>query len=463
MTAIPEYSAAGPTTLARAIARISARLIPFLFILYIVAYLDRVNVGFAQLQMKSDLNFSDTIYGTGAGIFFIGYFFFEFPSNLILEKVGARKWICRIMVLWGLLAAAMAFVKSPTQFYTMRFLLGVGEAGFFPGMIYYLSCWFPAKERAGAIAKFMTATVISGVVGGPLSGAILKLFHGVNGMDGWQWLFILEGIPACFLGVVVLFYMTDRPEKADWMPDDERAALLARLERERKVRESKGHHASLRALLDPKVAQLALIYFCFVTGSYGISMWLPQIVKNFGTSNELYVGLLTAVPYSCAAVCMVINGRHSDQTGERKMHVIVPGLLCCLGLVLSGLINPKAIPVAALGCICIAQVGISSYLGPYWALPTSFLGGTAAAGGIALINSVGNLGGFVGPFMVGYVKEKTGGFAIPFFMLAGFVLAGVGLVALLKHDRSLEHIDEADADEVLREAQMGPEPAPATT
>lgn len=445
----------------RALGRVTTRLIPFLFLLYIVAYLDRVNVGFAQLQMKQDLHFSDAIYGMGAGIFFLGYFLFEVPSNLILERVGARKWIARIMVVWGLLAAAMAFVKTPEQFYVMRFLLGLGEAGFFPGMIYYLTCWFPVAERARAVALFMTATTIAGVIGGPLSGWIFNTFHNTGGMTGWQWLFIVEGLPACFLGIVVLFYMTDRPEKAEWLPEDERKALLDVLRREQEHRESKGHHPSLKALLDPKVAQLSAIYFCTVTGSYGISMWLPQIVKGFGNLSDLQVGLVTAIPYSLAAICMVLNGRHSDQTRERKLHVIVPVLLCAVGLCLSAIAKQ---PVLALASLCVAQVGISSYLGPYWALPTSFLGGTAAAGGIALINSVGNLGGFVGPFAVGAIKEKTHSFSAPLFFLAGVVCVGAVLVAFLKHDHSLEHAVQPveAAEDVLHDAQFGPEPAPAT-
>lgn len=455
---IPGYSSE-PNAYQRALKLITARLIPFLFLLYIVAYLDRVNVSFAQLQMKDDLKFSDAIYGLGAGIFFVGYALFEFPSNLILAKVGARKWICRIMVVWGLLAAAMAFVKTPQQFYVMRFLLGLGEAGFFPGMIYYLTCWFPVAERARAIALFMTATVISGVVGSPVSGLILDRFHNVGGMDGWQWLFILEGLPACVLGIVVLFYMTDSPEKADWLPEPERKALIETLRREQAHRESKGHHPSLKALLDPKVAQLTAVYFFCVSGSYGISMWMPQIIKGFGKMSDTQVGLLQAIPYALAAVAMVLNGRHSDKTRERKLHVIIPTLCCALGLTLSGIFKQ---PVFAFASLCLAQMGISSYLGPYWALPTSFLAGTAAAGGIALINSVGNLGGFAGPYLVGYIKEKTHSFSAPLFVLAGFVVVGAILVALLKHDHTLEMIEHPDEEEVLREAQMGPEPAPAT-
>jgi ACS family tartrate transporter-like MFS transporter len=431
---------------ARALAKVTARIIPFLFLLYIVAYLDRVNVGFAKLQMQTDLKFTDTIYGIGAGIFFFGYFLFEIPSNLILEKVGARVWIARIMIIWGFLAAAMAFVRTPWQFYTMRFLLGVGEAGFFPGMILYLTYWYPKAERAKAVSLFMTATALANVFGGPVSASILGL-NGILGLKGWEWLFILEGIPASLLGIVVLFYLTDKPSDAKWLAADERDALIARLNRDSddyvappepgETREpaytqpKSHHHTSLRALLDPKVALFCAIYFCTVTGSYGISMWLPQIVKDFKGLSDIQVGFLTAIPYLCATVFMVLNGRHSDATGERRMHVAVPVFMAALGLGLSAVFKQ---PVFALASLTLAQMGLSGYLGAFWALPTSFLAGAAAAGGIALINSVGNLGGFVGPFAVGYIKDSTHSYEAPLFTLAGIVFVGGILVLLSRNE-----------------------------
>ena len=421
-----------------AIARVTRRVIPFLFLLYIVAYLDRVNVSFAKLQMEQAIGVSETLFGTGMGIFFIGYAFFEVPSNLIMEKVGARIWIARIMILWGLIAAGMAFVNGVQSFLAMRILLGIGEAGFFPGMILYLTYWFPARERARAIALFMTATTLSRVVGSPLSGLIMKTVHGF-GLAGWQWLYILEGIPACLLGFVVLFYLTDKPEKADWLPAEERAALIEQLRVEHERKLSRGHHPSLKALLDPRVALLCLIYFCNNTGSYAVSMWIPQIIKDSITKDELMIGLFTAIPYSCAAIFMVLNGLHSDKTGERKFHTAGSIAMAAVGLAGSALTHQY--PFVALGFLAMAASGTAGALGPFWSLPTSFLGGTAAAGGIALINSIGNLGGYVGPQMVGYLKDKTHGFEVPLLSVAAIVIFGALSVTQLKHDRSLEHGD----------------------
>lgn len=436
MSPLSESSLQDPALLKSALAKVTWRVIPFLFLLYIVAYLDRVNVSFAALQMKQDLHFSDEVYGVGAGIFFLGYFLFEIPSNLVMERVGARIWIARIMILWGVLAAAMAFVNSALSFNGMRFLLGVGEAGFFPGMILYLTYWFPATERARAIAFFMTATALSNVVGGPVSTQLLRL-QGLAGLSGWQWLFVLEGIPATLLGIVVLFYLTDRPEQANWLTPGERNALIARLRYEQEHREQRGHHPSLKALLDPKVALLCAVYFCTVTGSYGISLWLPQIVKGFKEYHfsDQIVGLLAMIPYSCAAIFMVLNGLHSDKTGERRWHVALPVLMGAAGLVLSAYAKNPAVSLFALS---LAAMGTSGYLGAFWALPTSFLGGTAAAGGIALINSVGNLGGFAGPFLIGAIKDRTHSFTIPLLTIAAIVALGAVLVVQLKHDRSLE-------------------------
>jgi ACS family tartrate transporter-like MFS transporter len=399
--------------------RVSRRLIPFLFVLYIVAYLDRINVGFAALQMQADLGFGDAVYGLGAGIFFIGYFLFEVPSNLILERVGPRFWISRIMITWGLVSSAMMFVRDPATFYALRFLLGVAEAGFFPGMILYLTYWFPAAERARAVAKFMTATAMAGVIGGPVSGALLEL-DGLAGLAGWQWLFLVEGIPAVVLGVVVVVFLTDRPEHATWLEPAQRTWLAERLEAERAAT-SQRHGASLRrALVHPRVWSLGILYFVLVLGVYGVSLWLPQMISTRVRASELEVGILTAIPYAVAAVAMVLTGRHSDRSGERRWHVALPALAGAAGLAASALVEAPALGVLGL---CLAALGIWSSLGPFWTLPTAFLSGTAAAGGIALVNSVGNLGGFVGPWVLGLLKDATGDFR------AGLAFLALGLAA----------------------------------
>ncbi len=413
----------------RVIRKVGWRLLPFMFLLYIVAYLDRINVGFAALQMNQELGFDAEVYGFGAGVFFVGYFLFEIPSNLILERVGPRLWIARIMLSWGLVAGAMALVKTPTAFYLLRFLLGLAEAGFFPGMILYLTYWFPAAQRARAVAWFMTATAIAGVIGGPISGALLEL-HGLGGLRGWQWLFLLEAAPAVVLGVVVWQRLIDRPEHAAWLLPEERDWLVGRLAEESAARDRLGSYSLREALLAPRVWRLAMVYLALVVGIYGVGMWLPQVVKDLlggATAGDFKVGMVSAVPYLAAAVGMVLVGRYSDRhDAARRLHVAgsllagVIGLLACAWL--------KG-PVVVLAALALAAVGIWGALGPFWSLSTGFLNGTAAAGGIALINSVGNLGGFAGPYLVGVLKQASGGYSLPFLALAGLVLLGAGLVA----------------------------------
>jgi ACS family tartrate transporter-like MFS transporter len=415
MTAIAEDAALG---------KVTRRLVPFLFLLYIIAYLDRTNVNFAQLKMQQALGFSDSVYGLGAGIFFIGYFFFEIPSNLILEKVGARLWIARIMLTWGVVAMAMIFMRSSTSFYTLRFLLGVAEAGFFPGIILYLTYWFTAAERARIIALFMTATALSGVIGSPISGALLRL--NLFGLVGWQWLFLLEGLPAVLLGVVVLFLLPDGPEQARWLSASERDWLIARQQAERQHKEQFGYDTLRYALTNLAVWHLGLLYFTLVVAMYGFSFWVPQIIKSRFHGNDFQTGLLTALPYLVATVGMVLNGQHSDQTDERRRHIALPSFLGMLCLVLSVVLHA---PWLMLLMLALAAAGMWATLGPFWALPTAFLSGTAAAGGIALVNSVGNLGGFVGPYLMGALKAKTQGFTWGLLTLAGFLLLG-GLLAL---------------------------------
>jgi len=415
-------------------AKVRARLIPFMFLLYVVNYLDRVNIGFAALQMNRDLGFSPEVYGYGAGIFFWGYLLFEVPSNLLMERVGARLWIARIMIGWGIVSASMMFMRSAPAFYTLRFVLGVAEAGFFPGMILYLTYWFPASQRAKAIAQFMTATAIAGVIGGPLSGSLLAL-NGRLGLAGWQWLFLMEGIPSILLGVVVFFYLTDLPEQAHWLTDTERGWLVARMQAEREARTGAGHDATLAAAFStPRVWLFALIYFTIVVGFYGIAFWLPQILKNLSGLPDVAIGFIAAIPYVIAAIVMVVVGASSDRTGERRYHVGLPLLAGSAALVLSATTTH---PVLALLTLTLAAAGIWGALGPYWALPTTYLSGTAAAGGIALINSIGNLGGFFGPSMIGWVRQQTGSFSLALLVLAAAPLLACLLVLSLPRDTTV--------------------------
>lgn len=412
----------------RAVARVRRRLIPFLFLLYVVAYLDRVNVGFAALDMNRDLGFSAAVYGLGSGIFFVSYTLLEVPSNLVLARVGAGVWIARIMLTWGLVSAAMAFVQDATTFYVLRFLLGAAEAGFFPGIIYHLMQWFPARERARAVALFMTGTAIAGVVGGPLSSALL-LLDGAWGLRGWQWLFLVEGVPAVLLAPIVWRRLNAGPATAAWLPDDERQWLTRTLAEERASAPT-GHGDLRTAFASGRLWALAAIYFCIVLAFYGVSFWLPQIVQALGTASSATVALVSAVPYVAAAVAMVIVGSHSDATGERRWHVAGPAIVGALGFVAAATVPPSL--VLSLTALSVAAMGIWGALGPFWALPTAFLSGRAAAGGVALVNSVGNIGGFVAPTLIGYVRDSTGGFAAGLWVLAAALLAGAAIVLSLR-------------------------------
>lgn len=385
--------------------KVAWRLVPFICLLYFIAFIDRVNIGFAALTMNKDLGFSSSVFGFGAGIFFFGYFLFEVPSNIILDKVGARLWIARVMITWGMISCAFAFVKGEYSFYTLRFLLGVAEAGFFPGIILYLSYWFPARYRAGVVSLFMAAAPVSVMLGSPLSSALLSM-EGILGFHGWQWMFIIESIPAMILGVVVLFYMTDRPEKAKWLDDDQRAWLVAEMNEERARKQTRAKHNILAGMSDPRVLALALVYFGTSAGLYTLGIWAPQIIKSFGLST-MEVGILNAVPPTIAVIGMILWARHSDKTGERTWHVVIACLVASVGLMLAGGASSTVIVIAALS---IVNVGISAAKPPLWAMPTMFLSGSAAAVGIATINSIGNLGGFVGPWAIGWIKDQTGSF-----------------------------------------------------
>jgi len=419
----------GRTTL----AKVGWRLLPFLLLLYVVAWLDRVNIGFAALQMNEDLGFSSAVYGFGAGVFFIGYALFEIPSNLILARVGARLWIARIMITWGVLSIAMMFVTGAMSFYVLRFLLGVAEAGFLPGIIYYLGHWFPAAERARAVSWFMLAIPLSTVVGGPLAGLLLQL-DGWHDLTGWQWLFLVEGTPAVVLGFVVLRFLTDTPEQAEWLSPDERAWLAERVHAEHRAAEAR-HGVGLRAaLVHPTVWLLGFIIFACQTGSYGLTLWIPQIVRGLSGSSDFLVSMISALPYVAASVGMILIGRSSDRSGERFLHIAIPSAIAAVGFVASAYFTS---PVPGMLALTVAAVGDLGTRGPFWSLPTRFLAGTAAAGGIGLINTLGSLGGFVGPYAVGLVRQLTGGFAGGLVFLAALLLLAAVAALQLRRARVL--------------------------
>jgi D-galactonate transporter len=421
----------------RTIAKVTSRLVPFLVLCYFVAYLDRVNVSFAALTMNKDLGLSASAFGFGAGVFFLAYFVFEVPSNLFLERVGARKWIARIMFTWGLISGAMAFVGGEYSFYALRVLLGIAEAGFFPGIIFYLTLWFPAVYRARIIGYFMAAIPLSTVIGAPISGLLLGM-EGVMGVKGWQWLFILEALPALMLSVVVFFYLTDRPADATWLTDDERTWLEARLARERKQRETARQYTVRDALLDPKVWALSLVYFGAVATNYGLSFFLPQIVKAFGVSN-VQAGVIAALPYVVGSIGIVLWGRRSDRKLERRFHLAFPLFVASAGLAGAALLDDPTMKMAVLS---IAGFGIFGCLPVFWTYPTAFLSGAAAAGGIALINALGNLAGFAGPFVMGRLKDMTGTYTAGLFCLSAIGLIAMAVVLLLHHDHSLERVED---------------------
>jgi D-galactonate transporter len=412
------------------LSKVTWRLIPFLFLLYVVNILDRVNVGFARLQMLDDLDMDERVYALGAGIFYIGYLVFEVPSNLILHRAGARRWIARIMISWGLITCAMMTVRTPWGFYLLRILLGFAEAGFFPGIILYLTYWFPTRARARTVALFMAASPITGALGGPLSGGILESLDQVAGLRGWQWLFLLEGLPAVILGVVVLYYLTDRPEQATWLTGAERDGLARALALEEKQRHEQ-HGLTLRlAAIDPRVWLLIALYFTIAANSNSFGFYLPKLLQDrFPHVREFHIGLLAAVPNLCAVVAMVLNGAHSDRTGERRWHVALPAFVGAVGWALTAAdVRPFSLVALAL-----VHAGVMSMLATFWSLPTSFLSGRAAAGGIALINSLGNLGGFVGPNLLGQSKAITGSFTLGLALLALFLCFGGGLALCVPH------------------------------
>ena len=397
------------------------RIVPFLMLCYVVAYLDRVNVGFAKLQMGQDLGFSETVFGLGAGVFFIGYFLFELPSNLLMHKIGARIWIARIMITWGLMSAAFIFVKTPTQFYVMRFLLGLAEAGFYPGVILYLTYWFPAHRRGKIVAVFMSAIPVAGIFGNPLSGWIMDSFHDVYGMNGWQWMFIIEALPALLVGVAVILVLDNSISKAKWLNDEEKRFLSSEIAADAK-HTLQGPHSVSAVFKDSRVWWMCLIYFSFVMGQYALTFWLPTLVKSTGITGNLNIGLLSAIPFICAIIAMNLFGRSADAKRERRWHLIIPALMGAIGFTVAASYTQNT--VVAIAFLSLAAAGTLTCAPLFWSLPTAFLSGTGAAAGIAVINSVGNLAGFVSPYLIGYLKDLTHSTQIGMYVLAGMLVVG---------------------------------------
>ncbi len=412
------------------LATITWRLIPLLFFCYIIAYIDRINVGFAKLHLREVLGVSEdkfnSAYGLGAGLFFIGYFIFEVPSNLILQRVGARIWIARIMIVWGIVSASFMFMQGTTMFYVMRFLLGAAEAGFFPGVILYLTYWFPVKDRARTVAMFATGGVLAGVIGSPISGALLDL-DGMAGLAGWQWLFLIEAIPAILMGLVVLFVLPNRPQEARWLSPEQKNWIQGRLAEDAAAAGPAQHHSFTQIFTSGRVWLLCLIYFLLSVGGYGYELWLPTIIKSFSSTSSFVLGTINAIPYFLAGVAMIFVARYSDRTGERRKVVAMAAVVSAVGFALSAYFKNPYLSMAALS---LAFVGLKSTIAPFWAMTTVFLGSTVAAAGIAFINSVGNLGGFAGPYLVGIIKDQTGS-NVAALLLLGAALLGMAIFTLI--------------------------------
>ncbi|MFV5623041.1 MFS transporter [Acinetobacter baumannii] len=404
--------------------KIAFRLMPFLMLCYFCAYLDRVNVGFAKLQMMSDLQFSEAVYGLGAGIFFIGYFLCEVPSNIVLHKVGARRWIARIMITWGILSGCFAFVQTEWQFYTLRFLLGVAEAGLAPGLLLYLTYWFPSYRRARMTVLWFIAIPISGMIGGPLSGLIMDRMSGVHGWFGWQWMFVIEAIPTVLVGLLVLAVLKDSVQDANWLTQDEKNLVKQELAQDNQHKE--GHASVKEFIADKRLWLLAGIYFCVVMGQYAITFWLPTLIRNSGISDNWHIGLLTSLPYMCAIVVMILAGRSGDHFQERRWHLIIPMCAGALALTFATLFASNL--TLSLICLCLAASGVLTASSLFWMLPTNFLGGVSAAAGIGAVNSFANLAGFCSPYLIGWITTNTGSNAIGMFLITAVLIFGASLV-----------------------------------
>jgi MFS transporter, ACS family, tartrate transporter len=410
------------------LSRMMLRVMPFLFLLYVVAYLDRINVGFAILQMRGQFRISDADYGRAAGMFFAGYFFFQVPSNLILEKVGVRRWISLLMAAWGIVSCLMILIRGPISFSVLRFLLGAAEAGFFPGMILYMKNWFPAKTRARAVAWFMTANPIAGVIGSPISGALLNL-HG-SGLSGWQWMFIIEGLPAIILALVVFFTLADTPEEARWLKGDEEEWLLSQLAEEKRSESLVAQQSFWRILLSPKLWLLSLVYFAVSTTMYGVTLWLPTVIRALSGLSYFWTGVVAVIPFLVTTAAMVLIGMHSDRTGERRWHTAVPAFAAAVGLLVAAYAHGPVIVVAGIGVgLALAE----SMAGPFWAMATSSMAGLSAATGIAVINSLGNLGGYFGPDIIGFFRNANGGFRGGLLAISATLVMSGSIALMIGH------------------------------
>lgn len=431
----------------RLLNKVAVRLIPFMFVLYIISFLDRINISFAALQMNKELGFDDRTYGFGAGIFFLGYCLFGVPSNLMVERLGARRWITIIMIVWGLISMAMAGTNSPISFFILRFLLGVAEAGFFPGMILYLTYWFPKREQGKAVARFMTAIPAAGIIGSSLTSMAFA-FHGMMGLPGWKWVFLVTGAPAVILGAVTYFYLVDGPKDAKWLSEEERQKIIEavaadraepgppsqdRAESSSRSQGGAGAAAVSQAFLSGRVWLLALLYFSLTVTMYGFQLWLPQIVKGFEDVSDSTVALLCIIPAIFQALGMLVVAGNSDRTGERKYHVAVSAGIAALGFVATAFSSTSTLSMISL---CATAFGIWGCVGPFWAVPTSYLKKAAAAAGIALINSIGNLGGFAGPYVIGYIKSATADFKYGMVAMACSLAITILLVSIIKIERS---------------------------
>ncbi|PLR75923.1 MFS transporter [Bacillus sp. V3-13] len=414
------------------VRKVTKRIIPFLFVLFIIAYLDRVNLSYAALDMNKDLALSSEVFGLIAGIFFLGYVIFEIPSNIMLHKFGARKWIARILISWGLVVVFTGYVQNETHLYILRFLLGIAEAGFFPGIILYITYWFRTKDQARAYALFYLALPVSNIAGAPVSTWIMDNIHWF-GWEGWRWMFVLEGLPAILLGIVTFFYLTDRPHQAKWLTEEEKAWLEAELEKEKSMKKPQEKHSIAKVFTNGKVLHLALVYITINFGLYGIGFWMPQIIKGLSSDlSSTQIGLLTMIPYIFAGITMILWGMHSDKTGERRWHAAIPPIIGAIGLAGCAIIKDPAISLVLLS---LTTMGLFSFFAPFWSLPNRFLAGSSAAVGIALINSIGNFGGFFGPYMMGFTEEVTGSTSSGLFILSGALILCTCLILLFRKER----------------------------
>jgi D-galactonate transporter len=435
-----------PIAVTRLFSKVSWRILPFLMLCYVIAFLDRINIGYAQLQMKQTLTFSDATYGFGAGIFFIGYFLFEVPSNLLLERIGVRKTLLRIMFTWGIVSTAMAFVQTPMQFYIARFLLGVLEAGFFPGIILYLTYWYPSARRGQIIALFLAATAIASVIAGPLSGATMKYLNDIDGWHGWQWLFISQGLPATILGLVAYFYLQDKPEDANWLSAEEKATLRFQLDHDHKDVESASHAGFFEMLKDPKVYGLAFTYFLLLGATYTMVFWIPSLIKSWGVADLFHVGLIATLPQIAGIIGTILMGRHSDKTRERRWHYATCVAIAALGLLLTTFVQGNLL--ASIAGLTLAGVGVVSATPLFFTTITEYLSRASAAGGIALISSLGNLGPAAAPSVTGYITATTGSSLYSTYLVVGAYLLSGLLLLLIVHPANPSEVSTPVAVEV---------------